>query len=51
MLCFSTARHAICTANLIKKAHARAFDIHNALNGNVSEERDPAAQFKLNRVT
>ena len=33
------------------RKRARAFYIHNPLNSNMSEERDPAAQLKLNRST
>jgi hypothetical protein len=49
LLGFSSARHAICTACIARKTHARAVDIHNALNGNLPEEENPAAQSKLNR--
>jgi hypothetical protein len=31
--------------------HARAFDIHNTLNGTIPEAEKPAAQFKLSRST
>jgi len=40
---------AICTEFLAKKPPAQAFDIHNPLNGNLPEEENQAAQFKLKR--
>jgi len=45
---FGAVGHAICTECLTKKTRARPLDIPNALNGNVPEEENPAAQFKLN---
>jgi len=46
---FGLARHAICTKWSARTAHTGFFDIHNSLNGNVPEDKSPAAQFKLNR--
>jgi hypothetical protein len=49
LLGFSFACHAICTERIAKNTHARAVDIYNALNDNAPEEKNPAAQFKLNQ--